>query len=362
MRVYCCGDIVGYGASPNEVVRVLREIGATCVLGNHDRAALSGDVGDFNPRAGMAAIWTSQHLTEESRAFLGLSAPGGHDRAVGEEGLHGARVAGRPDVGVRTPLDAHRPLRLLLAEGAGRRDRARAHAPRLSMEERHGGGLVFNPGSVGQPRTGDTRASFAILSAEAGGRSRWRRGRSSTTLRGRRRRYSSQAFRRRLRPSSFPASRPRETSMYIGLPVQLVLLPLVLAGVCSGDDLDLLHADEEGQVLLRGARAWRPSPRRARPPSPCEHRRGRIAPLLPQGLEPPGDVPLDALCHQLVVPDLLDGDYGLPPRGRLPVSRPPEVELHRGDGDVHLLPLCGGELDGRAAPVGRPRRRPPRGP
>src|SRR5271155_5835455 len=71
LKVYCCGDIVGYGASPNEVVRVIRDIGATCVMGNHDRASLEGDVGDFNPRAGMAAIWTSRHLTEESKAFLG---------------------------------------------------------------------------------------------------------------------------------------------------------------------------------------------------------------------------------------------------------------------------------------------------
>src|SRR5271170_7584860 len=70
-RVYCCGDIVGYGASPNEVVRVLRDIGATCVIGNHDQASLEGDVGEFNPRAAMAAMWTSQHLTDESRAFLG---------------------------------------------------------------------------------------------------------------------------------------------------------------------------------------------------------------------------------------------------------------------------------------------------
>src|SRR5208282_2666438 len=70
-RVYCCGDIVGYGASPNEVVRVLRDVGATCVIGNHDLAALEADVGAFNPRAAMAAIWTSQHLTDESRAFLG---------------------------------------------------------------------------------------------------------------------------------------------------------------------------------------------------------------------------------------------------------------------------------------------------
>src|ERR1700722_1455329 len=49
--VYCLGDIVGYGASPNEVVALLRERGATCIVGNHDFAVLSGKVNEFNARA-----------------------------------------------------------------------------------------------------------------------------------------------------------------------------------------------------------------------------------------------------------------------------------------------------------------------
>jgi putative phosphoesterase len=169
MKVYCCGDIVGYGASPNEVVRVLRDIGATCVLGNHDRASLSGDVGDFNPRAGMAAIWTSQHLSEESRAFL-VSLP----REVTTE-LWGKRVYmahGSPD----DPMWEY----VLPSTHADLFDYylQKVHADVMALGHTHfafewrsdrSGGLVFNPGSVGQPRTGDTRAAFAVLSAESGG-------------------------------------------------------------------------------------------------------------------------------------------------------------------------------------------------
>ena len=85
---------MGYGASPERGRAVLRDIGATCVLGNHDRAALDGDVGDFNPRAAMAAIWTSQHLTDESREFLG-SLPREVSTEMGGRGVYMAH--GSPD-------------------------------------------------------------------------------------------------------------------------------------------------------------------------------------------------------------------------------------------------------------------------
>ena len=167
MKVYCCGDIVGYGASPNEVVRVLRDIGATCVLGNHDRASLSGDVGDFNPRAGMAAVWTSQHLNDESRAFL-VSLP----REVTTE-LWGKRVYmahGSPDDPMWEYVlpSTHTDLFDYYLQKVNADVIALGHTHLAFQWRSDAGGLVFNPGSVGQPRTGDTRASFAILSVESG--------------------------------------------------------------------------------------------------------------------------------------------------------------------------------------------------
>ncbi|HVB95384.1 MAG TPA: metallophosphoesterase family protein [Nitrososphaerales archaeon] len=167
MKVYCCGDIVGYGASPNEVVRVLRDIGAVCVLGNHDRASLSGDVGDFNPRAGMAAIWTSQHLNEESRAFLAAL-----PRDVTTE-LWGKRVYmahGSPDDPMWEYVlpSTHTDLFDYYLQKVRADVIALGHTHLAFQWRSDSGGLVFNPGSVGQPRTGDTRASFAILSVESG--------------------------------------------------------------------------------------------------------------------------------------------------------------------------------------------------
>src|SRR6201987_461422 len=65
------GDIVGYGASPNEVIERSREVGKYFVRGNHDKAT-SGlmDLKDFNPIAGLAALWTRDQLTPENLEWL----------------------------------------------------------------------------------------------------------------------------------------------------------------------------------------------------------------------------------------------------------------------------------------------------
>ena len=70
MEVYCLGDVVGYGASPNEVVETLRERGALTVIGNHDHAAVTGETGMFNARAAMAAKWTAKILKGPNLAYL----------------------------------------------------------------------------------------------------------------------------------------------------------------------------------------------------------------------------------------------------------------------------------------------------
>lgn len=167
LRLYCCGDIVGYGASPNEVVRLLQGAGATCVLGNHDQAALDGETGEFNPRAAMAAIWTSQHLTEESRAFLR-----GLPREVSTN-VGGRRVYmthGSPDDPMWEYVrpSTHADLFDYYLEKVGADVIALGHTHIAFQWRGDGGGVIFNPGSVGQPRNGDPRASFAILDVDSG--------------------------------------------------------------------------------------------------------------------------------------------------------------------------------------------------
>jgi len=165
-QVYCLGDIVGYGASPNEVVELLRERSATCVMGNHDYAALTGDVGSFNARAGMAAIWTSRHLTDESRAFL-AALPRERTEAIAGKKVY--LTHGSPDDNLWEYVyeGTHRDLFefYLKRLGVDAVALGHTHVP-FSWSER--GGTVFNPGSVGQPREGDRRSSYAVFGVDSG--------------------------------------------------------------------------------------------------------------------------------------------------------------------------------------------------
>lgn len=69
--VLCCGDVVGYGAHPNECVNLLRERDIPTIAGNHDYAALSLiDITYFNEVAKRAITWTRQALAKENEEFL----------------------------------------------------------------------------------------------------------------------------------------------------------------------------------------------------------------------------------------------------------------------------------------------------
>lgn len=70
-RIVCCGDLVGYGAHPNEVIDLIRSENIPIIAGNHDHAALlMTDISYFNQVAKEAVLWTKKVLTEENAQFL----------------------------------------------------------------------------------------------------------------------------------------------------------------------------------------------------------------------------------------------------------------------------------------------------
>jgi diadenosine tetraphosphatase ApaH/serine/threonine PP2A family protein phosphatase len=70
-RLYCCGDVVGYGAHPNECCEIIRERAIPTVIGNHDYVTVDmADVEYFNEVARRAILWTRERLTAENLAFL----------------------------------------------------------------------------------------------------------------------------------------------------------------------------------------------------------------------------------------------------------------------------------------------------
>ena len=182
------GDIVGYGASPNEVIERSRASGKLFVRGNHDKAACGVmEVTDFNPVAGMAALWTRDHLTAENLGWL-RELPQGPIRV--DEELDAQFVHGSPideDEYLVTMRDAQEPLSYssvaltffghthiqggfcknsehsVLQPVYRSRDKIDICEIKLDPETQY----LINPGSVGQPRDSDWRAAFALFDVEA---------------------------------------------------------------------------------------------------------------------------------------------------------------------------------------------------
>ncbi|MCP8312902.1 MAG: metallophosphoesterase family protein, partial [archaeon] len=68
--IYCLGDLVGYGANPNEVIEWARENNVKCVMGNHEYAVVTGDASWFNWDAQRAIFWTRSNLKRENFDFI----------------------------------------------------------------------------------------------------------------------------------------------------------------------------------------------------------------------------------------------------------------------------------------------------
>ena len=150
------GDVVGYNPYPREVIELLQERRIASVMGNHDNAVLTGDVSWFNPVAARAILWTREHLSEEELAYL-ASLPLEIKNEV-------CAVHGSPRRRLEEYVFPDYPDEVLsgFLKLAGRRILAMGHT-HVPFWRRVGDALVVNPGSVGQPRDGDARASFASI-------------------------------------------------------------------------------------------------------------------------------------------------------------------------------------------------------
>jgi diadenosine tetraphosphatase ApaH/serine/threonine PP2A family protein phosphatase len=183
-QAWCLGDVVGYGAQPNECAELVRERCSICLVGNHDLAALDElDISTFSPAAAAAVRWTREVMSEPTTEFLrGLDpADEGHEVAlyhasprdpVWEYVLWPDQAAECIRVQAsRVSFVGHSHVALFFAlpeDGAhGRQPDARGAqaAAGTSLEVGRGRWLI-NPGSVGQPRDGDPRAAWLELDTD----------------------------------------------------------------------------------------------------------------------------------------------------------------------------------------------------
>ena len=160
--LWVMGDTVGYGPDPRDTLALLRERGATLVAGNHDRAVATGEgLALFNPAARAAADLHRTWLSAEDRDLL-AALPVTLEPADGYFVCHGSP---------RDPLweyvfDERTAAQAMAATAATRCCVGHTHVP--AVFRTGNGRVMINPGSVGQPRDGDPRSSYALLDLATG--------------------------------------------------------------------------------------------------------------------------------------------------------------------------------------------------
>jgi putative phosphoesterase len=167
-RIYCGGDLVGYGPHPNEVCALIEDREIPTIYGNYDYA-IARDLEDCGcayvtqhdrELGQQSVVWTLAHTDQRSKDFMrGL--PFDLRFSLGDQSVH--LVHGSPRK-VNEYLFEDKPAslyqRLAAAEDANVLVFGHTHKPWVNA---FGGVLFVNCGSVGKPKDGDPRGAFAIL-------------------------------------------------------------------------------------------------------------------------------------------------------------------------------------------------------
>lgn len=203
---FCLGDLVGYGPDPNACVERVRGLSnLTCMMGNHDAAALNtSSLAVFNADARRSLIWTRTQLSPRSLGYLETL----HSRLFVQDDVslvHGSPrdpiweyilntvtarfnfsefktrwcFFGHTHLQGMFELDENKDLVELKVPSAGRT---------YALTHR----AILNPGSVGQPRDRDPRAAYAIYDSQTHA---WEPRRVA---------YDIEAVQRRIRASGLP--------------------------------------------------------------------------------------------------------------------------------------------------------------
>ena len=172
-QIICAGDIVGYYTEPNEVCELLRRRGASCIRGNHDLYVLNLKSFDPGRDSMYRSTWTSEQLNRANREWL-ESLPDFLDFSVEKKApdksgamlpydsmllRHGSLTDAEEYIYPDTQFRYEQiPGRSVLVLG-------HTHHPML---RRSGSSCIVNPGSIGQPRDRDPKASFASVDLMSG--------------------------------------------------------------------------------------------------------------------------------------------------------------------------------------------------
>ena len=161
-KILHAGDIIGYNPYPDETVELFKKNSIVTILGNHDRALISGDTSGFNPYAAASLKWTRSTLSPENFSYI---------TALKEREsllIDKTRVLlahGSPRDADEYIFPGNATPQLLEAVKGGVLVLGHTH---IQFKKEYPEGMIVNPGSVGQPRDEDPSAAFAVLDAISG--------------------------------------------------------------------------------------------------------------------------------------------------------------------------------------------------
>ena len=182
-KVWCLGDVVGYGPHPNECIERLRQLDHLCIAGNHDWAVIDKlDCEEFQPHARFAVLWTRDQLRAENYDFLNnlivsiqqeevFTLVHGSPRHPIWEYVTSVKLAQLNFGHFQTPYcmvgHTHSPVVFVESEEASKLCEEVTPSEDIHTQQLNSRRLIINPGSVGQPRDGDPRASYGLLDTDA---------------------------------------------------------------------------------------------------------------------------------------------------------------------------------------------------
>jgi putative phosphoesterase len=171
--IYNLGDLVGYGARPNETIALIRERNIPTIMGNYDDGAGfdRDDCGcaykdpEEEARGQQSLFWTRDVTTPENKAYLRTLLP---EIRFETESKRFRLVHGSPRRMNEYLFEDRDPRSLArIAQGADADVLVFGHTHKPWVREIEGV-LFVNDGSVGKPKDGDPRAAWALLTVEPG--------------------------------------------------------------------------------------------------------------------------------------------------------------------------------------------------
>lgn len=185
-RIWCLGDIVGYGPDPDECAREVFARCAAIVRGNHDKAVVGLiDLEWFNGIARQGALWNRQNASEQTLSALRGLPRGPLELEDGAVICHGTPVdedeymlsssaveesyrwIESRDAGIIACFHGHSHLPMVIERPSGGKRQIKVHRDGNEVRLKPGSAYLINPGSVGQPRDGNPRASFGIFDSKS---------------------------------------------------------------------------------------------------------------------------------------------------------------------------------------------------